>query len=39
MTNCCEVIEASKRSKYHIIGIGGGDIRDGNKKYILAIVW
>ena len=37
--NCGEVIEASKKSKYQIIGIGGGDIRDGNKKYILAIVW
>ena len=38
-TNCNEVIDASKKSKYHIVGIGGGDIRDGNKKYILAIVW
>ena len=38
-TNCDEVIEASKKSKYKIVGIGGGDIRTGNKKYILAIVW
>ena len=37
--NCNEVIDASKKSKYQIVGIGGGDIRDGNKKYILAIVW
>ena len=37
--NCNEVIEASKKSKFQIIGIGGGDIRDANKKYILAIVW
>ena len=37
--NCNEVIDASKRSNYKIVGIGGGDIRDGNKKYILAIVW
>ncbi len=37
--HCNEVIDASKKSKYHIVGIGGGDIRDGNKKYILAIVW
>ena len=37
--NCNEVIDASKKSKYHIVGIGGGDIREGNKKYILAIVW
>jgi len=39
LINCNEVIDASKRSKYQIIGIGGTDIRDGNKKYILAIVW
>ena len=39
LINCNEVIDASKRSKYQIIGIGGQDIRDGNKKYILAIVW
>ena len=38
-TNCDEVIEASKKSKYKIVRIGGGDIRTGNKKYILAIVW
>ena len=38
-TNCDEVIEASKKSSYKIVGIGGGDIRTGNKKYILAIVW
>ena len=38
LINCNEVIDASVRSKYHIIGIGGQDIRDGNKKYILAIV-
>ena len=37
--NCNEIIDASKKSKFHIVGIGGGDIRDGNKKYILAIVW
>jgi len=37
--NCNEVIDASKKSNYKIVGIGGGDIRDGNKKYILAIVW
>lgn len=37
--NCNEVINASKKSGYSIVGIGGVDIRDGNKKYILAIVW
>ena len=37
--NCNEIIDASKKSKFHIVGIGGGDIIVGNKKYILAIVW
>jgi plastin-1 len=37
--NCQEVIDAAKKSKYSIVGIGGSDIREGNKKYILAIVW
>ena len=37
--NCNEAIDASKKSGYHIVGIGGADIREGNKKYILAIVW
>ena len=39
MVNYNEVIEASKKSNYRIVGIGGRDIRDANKKYILAIVW
>ena len=30
--NCNEVINASKKSGYSIVGIGGVDIRDGNKK-------
>ena len=37
--NCNEVIDAYKKLKLQISGIGGGDIRDGNKKYILKIVW
>ena len=37
--NCNEVINGAKKSGYSIVGIGGADIRDGNKKYILAIVW
>ena len=37
--NCNEVIDACKKLKLQILGIGGGDIRDGNKKYILKIVW
>ncbi|MCQ2821007.1 MAG: hypothetical protein MJ252_27430 [archaeon] len=37
--NCNEAINAAKKNGYHIVGIGGGDVRNGNKKYILAIVW
>ena len=36
--NCNEVINASKKSGYSIVGIGGVDIRDGNKKYIPYVV-
>ena len=37
--NCQEVIDSAKKCKYSVIGIGAKDIREGNKKYILAIVW
>ena len=37
--NCQEVIDSAKKCKYSVIGIGAQDIREGNKKYILAIVW
>ena len=37
--NCNEAIDAAKKSGYKIVGIGGGDIRNGNKQYILAVVW
>ena len=37
--NCQEVIDSAIKSKYTIVGIGAQDIREGNKKYILAIVW
>jgi len=37
--NCQEVIDASKKSDFKIVGIGAADIHEGNKKYILAIVW
>ena len=37
--NCNEVIDACKKAKLSISSIGGGDIRDGNKKYILYIIW
>ena len=33
-----EVINSSIISKYSIVGFGTQDIREGNKKYILAVV-
>jgi len=37
--NCNYAVEVAKNLKMHIIGIGGVDVQDGNKKLILAIVW
>ena len=37
--NCTEVIESCKRLNCQIHDIGGGDIRNGNKKCILKIIW
>lgn len=39
LANCNEAIEAAKKCKFTIVGIGGTDIHDGNKKLILAVVW
>ena len=39
VVNCQEVVDAAKKAKFSIVGIGGQDIKEGNKKYILAIVW
>jgi plastin-1 len=39
VVNCGEAVEACKKAGFSIIGIGGTDIHEGNKKYILAIVW
>ena len=39
LANCNEVIDASKKCGFSIVGIGGSDIHQGNKKLILAIVW
>jgi plastin-1 len=39
VVNCNEAIEASKKAGFTIVGIGGTDILEGNKKYILAVVW
>ena len=38
-SNCNEVIETCKKLKLNIVGIGGGNIREGKKDYILAIVF
>lgn len=37
--NCNEAVDACKRAGLSIIGIGGSDIHDANRKLILAIVW
>jgi hypothetical protein len=39
IVNCNEVIDAAKKCKFHIVGHGGTDIHDKNKKAILAVVW
>jgi plastin-1 len=39
LANCNESVDASKKAGLTIVGIGGQDILEGNKKYILAIVW
>ena len=37
--NCQVAFDAAAKLKISLVGIGAGDIRDGNKKLILAIVW
>lgn len=37
--NCNEVIDACKKLNCSINGLGGGDIRDGDKNTILKIIW
>jgi len=39
VANCVEAVEACKKAGLSIVGVGGTDVHDGNKKYILAIVW
>jgi len=39
LVNCNECVDAAKKCGFHIVGIGGTDIHDGNKKLVLAIVW
>ena len=39
IVNCNECINAAKKCNFSIVGIGGTDLHDGNKKLVLAIVW
>jgi len=39
LTNCNYVIDLGKEMKFSLVGIGGVDINDGNKKLLLALVW
>jgi plastin-1 len=39
IANCNEAVTACKKAGLTIVGIGGTDIHDANKKLILAIVW
>ena len=37
--NCQVAFDACTKLKLSLVGIGASDIRDGNKKLILAVVW
>ena len=39
IVNCNECIDAAKKCGFSIVGIGGTDIHDGNKKLVLGVVW
>jgi len=39
IANCNYVIILGKQLKFSLVGIGGSDITDGNKKLLLALVW
>jgi len=39
IVNCNECVDAAKKCGFTIVGIGGTDVHDGNKKLILAVVW
>ena len=39
IVNCNECIDAAKKCNFSIVGIGGTDLHDGNKKLVLAVVW
>jgi plastin-1 len=39
IVNCNEVIDAAKKCKFRVVGVGGTDIHDKHKLSVLAIVW
>jgi len=39
LTNCNLAVDTGKKMHFSLVGIGGNDIHDGNKKLILALVW
>jgi len=39
VANCNYVVVLGKQLKFSLVGIGGSDITDGNKKLLLALVW
>jgi len=39
IVNCNECVDAAKKCGFTIVGIGGTDLHDGNKKLVLAVVW
>lgn len=39
INNCNECVNTGKDMKFSLVGIGGVDLHDGNKKLTLALVW
>jgi plastin-3 len=39
LENCNYAVELGKECKFHLVGIDGNDIREGNKTLTLALVW
>jgi len=39
LTNCNVAVDTGKKMHFSLVGIGGNDIHDGNKKLVLALVW
>jgi len=39
LTNCNCAVDTGKKMHFSLVGIGGSDVNDGNKKLLLALVW